>query len=111
MTPNVSVIIPTLHLTRPRNSDPRFFLFPRYTLQQVLGDLKNNVKLPIEVIIACNGTDPKLVEIVKTHPVVNKYCLNSVNVGVSRAWNMGAAMAEGEVLDRDQSIAQVGPKW
>jgi GT2 family glycosyltransferase len=131
MTPNVSVMIPTLHLTRPRNSDPRFYLFPRYTLQQVLRGLKNNVKLSIEVIIVCNGTDPKLVEIVKTHPVVNKYCLNSVNVGVSRAWNMGAAMAEAEVLcflnddvevgseaietlftvlDRDQSIAQVGPK-
>ena len=37
MTPDVSVIIPTLHLTRPRNSDPRFFLFPRYIAAGIEG--------------------------------------------------------------------------
>jgi hypothetical protein len=71
MTPNASVIIPTLHFRRPRNADPKYFLFLRHALQQVLRDLKNNVKLPIEVIV-CNSTDPTLVEMIKTHPVVNK---------------------------------------
>ena len=127
--PKVSVIIPTLHLERPKNV--KYFMFQRYTLGQVLSDLQDNVKLPVEVIVVCNGQDPELVELVKSHRGVRKYCLNSVNVGVSRAWNMGAMMAEGEalcflnddvhvgpgaieglyeMLMSDASIAQVGPK-
>jgi GT2 family glycosyltransferase len=130
-SPAVSVIIPTLHLVRPRNPDPKNFLFPRYTLKQVLDDLQNNVALAIEVVIVCNGADPALIDLVKTHPRVDKYCLNSVNVGVSRAWNMGAMMAEGDalcflnddvavgagviealyrVLKSDETIGEVGPK-
>jgi GT2 family glycosyltransferase len=108
-SPKVSVIIPSLHLTRPRNPNPKNFLFPRYTLQQVLADLKASVMLPIEVIVVCNGTDPALIEVVKTHEAVDKYCINSVNVGVSRAWNMGAMMAEGVALCFLNDDVEVGP--
>jgi GT2 family glycosyltransferase len=94
--PKVSVIIPTLHLTRPKN--PKYFMFQRYTLEQVLSDLASNVALPIEVVIVCNGSDPALIELVRNHERVDKFCLNSVNVGVARSWNMGAMMAEGEAL-------------
>jgi GT2 family glycosyltransferase len=127
--PKLSVIIPTLHLTRPKN--PKYFMFGRYTLAQVLDDLAANVTLPIEVIVVCNGQDEKLVELVATHPRIDKRCVNSVNVGVARGWNMGAMMAEAdalmfvnddveigkgaveklyEVLMGDAAIAEVGPK-
>jgi len=128
-TPQVSIIIPTLHLVPPKNA--KYFMFQRYTLEQVLTDLQQNVKIAFEVVVVCNGQDASLVELVRSHPGVRKYCLNSVNVGVSRAWNMGAMMAEGEALcflnddvhvgpgaiealyetlRADPSIAQVGPK-
>jgi len=94
--PKVSFIIPVLHFKRPRNK-ARFFM-PRYTLPDVLGDLHDNVSLPHEVIVVCNGQESELVQFVADHPHVDKYCLNSVNVGVARSWNMGAEMAEGEIL-------------
>lgn len=94
--PKISFIIPVLHLKRPLNK-ARFFM-PRYTLPDVLRDLKGNVTLPHEVIVVCNGQDKELVEFVSTNPHIDKYCLNSVNVGVARSWNMGAEMAEGEIL-------------
>lgn len=125
----VSFIIPVLHLRRPVNR-ARFFV-PRYTVREVLRDLDENVGLAREVIVVCNSRDPAAVEFVSRHPRVDKYCLNSVNVGVARAWNMGAQLAEGEalcfvnddveigpgaiealfkVLTGDQSVGQVGPR-
>jgi GT2 family glycosyltransferase len=94
--PKISFIIPVLHLKRPLNK-ARFFM-PRYTLPDVLRDLHDNVSLPHEVIVVCNGQDRELVDYVTAHPHIDKYCLNSVNVGVARSWNMGAAMAEGDIL-------------
>jgi GT2 family glycosyltransferase len=62
---------------------------------------------------------------------IDKYCLNSLNVGVARAWNMGAELSEGKYLcfinddvrigkrsvetlvmhlDENSNVAQVGPK-
>lgn len=94
--PKISIIIPVLHLTRPLNKK-RFFI-PRYTLPDVLRDLHGNVGLSHEVIVVCNGQDKELMDLVVSHPHIDKYCINSVNVGVARSWNMGAEMAEGEAL-------------
>jgi len=94
--PKISFIIPVLHMKRPLNK-ARFFM-PRYTLPDVLRDLHDNVTLPHEVIVVCNGQDKELVDFVTSHPGIDKYCLNSVNVGVARSWNMGAEMAEGEIF-------------
>ena len=126
--PKVSIIIPTLHLKRPKN--PKYFMVSRYSLSQLLEDLGRPIAVPLEVIVVCNGTDTGLVEFVRKHARIDKYCLNSVNVGVARAWNVGAQMAEGEalcfvnddvaigegaiealaeVLSRD-GVGQVGPK-
>jgi len=105
--PEVSFIIPVLHLKRPLNK-ARFFM-PRYTLPDVLRDLRENVSLPHEVIVVCNGQDQELAQFVATHPHITKYCLNSVNVGVARSWNMGAEMAEGDVfcyLNDDVSVGK-----
>ena len=80
--PKVSIIIPVLHWKRPLNKK-RFFM-PRQTIVETLVDIQKNVKVSYEVIIICNGQDPELIDFVKTSPVVNKYSLNSVNVGVAR---------------------------
>lgn len=92
----VSIIIPVLHLTRPLNKK-RFFM-PRHTIVDVLNDIKQNVTIPHEIIVICNGTDDELRQFVQNSPDITRYCLNSVNVGVARAWNMGAEMAEGDAL-------------
>jgi GT2 family glycosyltransferase len=94
--PKISFIIPVLHLRRPINK-ARFFM-ARYTLADVLRDLHENLSLPHEVIVVCNGQDPELVQFISDHPHIDKYCLNSVNIGVARSWNMGVEMAEGEAL-------------
>lgn len=85
-----------LHRRRPMNKK-RLFM-PRYTLGEVLHDLHENVAADHEVIVVCNGREPNLVEFITGHGHIDKYCLNSVNVGVARAWNMGAELAEGQVL-------------
>ena len=104
--PKFSFIIPVLHLKRPLNK-ARFFM-PRYTLPDVLRDLRKNVSLPHEVIVVCNGQDQELVDFVSSHSSIDKYCLNSVNVGVARSWNMGAEMAEGDILCYLNDDVEVG---
>lgn len=96
MKKKLSIIIPVLHFSRPLNK-MRFFM-PKQTLAETLNDIKKNVKMDYEVVVVCNGTDPKLHEYIKNHPVIDRYCINSVNVGVARAWNIGAQLSEGEVL-------------
>lgn len=107
--PKLSVIIPVLQLKRSRNREARHFLFGRYSIQEVLRDLDNNVRIPIEVIVICNGTDEELRSLVQEHSRIDKYAINSANVGVSRAWNMGAMMAEGEALCFLNDDVAVGP--
>lgn len=94
--PKISIIIPTLHLKRPLNKK-RFFM-PRQTIDDLLGDIKKNVRASYEVIVVCNGTDEELRDYVSQSPDIGRYCLNSTNVGVARAWNMGAQLAEGKYL-------------
>lgn len=106
--PKISFIIPVLHLKRPLNK-ARFFM-PRYTLPDVLRDLHENVTLPHEVVVVCNGQDQELTAFVSSHPNIDKYCLNSVNVGVARSWNMGAEMAEGEIFCYLNDDVAVGKK-
>jgi GT2 family glycosyltransferase len=104
--PSISFIIPVLHLKRPLNK-ARFFM-PRHTLSDVLRNLHENVTLPHEVIVVCNGKDEDLVEFVSSHPNISKYCLNSVNVGVARSWNIGAEMSEGQILCYLNDDVEVG---
>jgi len=107
INPMISIIIPVLHWKRPLNKK-RFFM-PRQTIVETLEDIKKNVQIPHEVVVICNGQDPELIEFVKNSLDINKYCLNGVNVGVARSWNMGAQLAEGEFLcylNDDVSLGQ-----
>jgi GT2 family glycosyltransferase len=104
--PKVSFIIPVLHLKRPKNK-ARFFM-PRYTLNEVLRDLTENVSLSKEIIVVCNGADAELRRFVEGDRRIDKFCLNKVNVGVARAWNMGAQLAEAEALCFVNDDVQVG---
>lgn len=92
----ISIIIPVLHYKRPVNAK-RFFM-PRQTLAETLADIKKNVQIKHEIIVVCNGQDPVLINYVSTHPDIDRYSINSENVGVSRSWNMGAQLANTEVL-------------
>ena len=94
--PKLSIIIPALHWKRPLNKK-RFFM-PRQTIVETLADIQKNVKLDYEIVVVCNGQDPELIEFVKNSPDIDKYAINSVNIGVARSWNMGAQLAEGEFL-------------
>jgi GT2 family glycosyltransferase len=94
--PKISIIIPVLYLTRPLNKK-RFFM-PRQTILDLLADIKKNVKTDYEVIVVCNGVDEELRQFVRTSSDIDRYCLNSVNVGVARAWNIGAQLASGDIL-------------
>jgi GT2 family glycosyltransferase len=107
INPTISIIIPVLHWKRPLNKK-RFFM-PRQTIVETLADIKKNVQVPYEVIVVCNGQDPELIEFVKNCPNINKYCLNSVNVGVARSWNMGTQLAEATVLCYLNDDVSVGP--
>lgn len=105
--PKISIIIPVLHLTRPLNKK-RFFM-PRQTIVDVLADIKKNVKANYEVIVVCNGIDEELRQFVRTSLDITRYCLNSDNVGVARAWNMGAQLADGDILCYLNDDVSVGP--
>lgn len=95
--PKISIIIPSLYYKRPVNK--RYIYKKRYTLSDVLKDLQANVSLPVEVISICNNNkDKDLIDLVSKHRRVDKFIINSHNPGVSRSWNMGAMMAEGEAL-------------
>ena len=94
--PKLSIIIPVLHWKRPLNKK-RFFM-PRQTIVETLADIKKNLHTSYEVVVVCNSQDQELIDFIKTSPDINKYCFNSTNTGVARSWNMGAQLAEGEVL-------------
>jgi len=105
--PLLSIIIPVLHLKRPINKK-RFFM-PRQTIAECLDDISRNVRMPYEVVVVCNSADPELQAFIQQHKGIRRYCLNSENVGVARAWNMGAQLADGEILCFLNDDVSVGP--
>ena len=125
----VSLIIPTV--SRNKLVSIKSFLKKRYLLQDALNDISIFVRGDIEVIVLCNSSnDTKLLELIQTHSAVDKWAVNSINIGVPRSWNQGAQMATGEFLCFmnddveirkgaiekmvswfiDKKIGQVGPK-
>ena len=103
----VSIIVPVLGLTRPRLL--RHPLSPRRVILDLLDDVEANVSQESEVIVVCNSRDQEVMRRIEAEPRITRYCLNSENVGVSRAWNIGAMLAEGEFLCFVNDDVQVGP--
>lgn len=93
----VSIIIPVLDLGRARRL--RQMLRRPPGLPELLQDIEQQTNVDYEVIIICNDVNNhKLLDYVNGSASVDKFCLNSHNAGVSRSWNQGAQLAEGEFL-------------
>jgi GT2 family glycosyltransferase len=106
--PRVSIIIPVLSFDPQRNA--KYFFLKDSGVGELLESIKRHVSLPHETIIVVNNKDDaNLVKIAQDTSVVTKYCINSVNVGVARAWNMGAMMAEADVLCWSNDDVVIGP--
>jgi GT2 family glycosyltransferase len=95
--PMISIIVPTRELKRSKNLK---YLHKKLTS---IGDLLESVERikdqEFEVIVVVNGeTDKKLIDFIKNHQKVSKYAIISSNAGVSRAWNIGRNLAEGDLL-------------
>jgi GT2 family glycosyltransferase len=103
----VSIIIPVLHFNRPVNQK-RFFM-PRQTIVDTLEDIRKNVKASYEVIVVCNGNGQELRDFITSSSDISRYCMNSENVGVARSWNMGAQLADGDILCYLNDDVYVGP--
>ena len=93
----ISIIIPTRELKRSKNIK---YLHKKLTS---IGDLLNSLETvkdcEFEVIVVINGvSDSKLVDYIKNNKIISKYAVLSTNSGVSRAWNIGRNLAEGEFL-------------
>jgi GT2 family glycosyltransferase len=107
-TPMVSIIIPVLSFSPQRNV--KYFFLKDSGVGELLASIKRNVSLPHETILVVNNRDDdNLVAIARDSSLVDKFCINSVNVGVARAWNMGAMMAEGDILCWSNDDVIVGP--
>jgi GT2 family glycosyltransferase len=106
--PKLSIIIPVLSYDPQRNL--KYLFLKDSGVGELLSSIKKNVTVPHETILVVNNQDDEnLVAIARDQSLVTKYCINSVNVGVARAWNMGAMMAEGDILCWSNDDVIVGP--
>ena len=64
-----------------------------YNISTLLDDLN---QIAGEVICIFNSSE--VYERLRSHDRIDKYCFNSLNAGVSRSWNMGINLAEGDVV-------------
>lgn len=93
----LSIIIPANTLSKKIN--PRYFYKKRFSLDDTINSITNNIDVPYELILVINDySNKELVDYVTNHKLINKYCINSANAGVARSWNMGAHLAEGDHL-------------
>ena len=105
----VSIIIPTM--TRRKTESLQTLFRKRYLLEDCLQDIKRHITIPHEVVVVCNSYDDQaLIQLVTTSPQIDRFCLNSVNVGVPRSWNMGADLALGEYLCFVNDDVEIGPE-
>jgi GT2 family glycosyltransferase len=93
----LSFIVPTIY--RKKSETPERLVTPVYSFSDLLRDIHQNVTTPFEVIVVCNENNNKeLISFVNESPHITRYCQNSENVGVPRAWNQGVQLAKGEFL-------------
>jgi len=64
-----------------------------YNILTLLEDLR-----PVEGEVVCIFNSREVYEKLQAHERINKFCFNSANAGVSRSWNIGIEMAEGQAI-------------
>lgn len=92
----LSIIIPVYALKKEKNL--RFFYKKRFGIQETIESLVSvleleNIRYEIIMVIN-NSSDNELINYIKNHKNIKKYVIQNVNVGVARAWNIGANLAE-----------------
>ncbi len=125
----ISIIVPTRQLKRGKNL--KHFYRSVSSITDLFDCVKKFKSPEIEFIVVINGLLDKELEQFVRSSKVDKSCINNLNAGVSRAWNMGRQLAEGqfllfinddvifneeslqkmmEVMDNEPDVAIVGPK-
>ncbi|BBO79782.1 hypothetical protein DSCO28_03480 [Desulfosarcina ovata subsp. sediminis] len=104
----MSIINPEIHWKyngeigdRVANDIKKSFIIPildfsphsPYNIRTLLNDLD---KTDGEVI--CIFNSDSVFDELKSHPRIDKFCYNNKNAGVSRSWNIGINMAEGDAV-------------
>jgi GT2 family glycosyltransferase len=94
----ISIIIPVQSLKKQKST--RFFYKSVFGIVETLNSIKcNPPKIDFEIVIIINGkTDTELIKYISENAFVTRYAILSDNVGVSRAWNIGAQMSTGDFL-------------
>lgn len=93
----VSIVIPVQKIKKDLN--PRYFYKKIFGIVETVSSLQKHIDVPYELIFVINDPgNEELISYVKSLSPAPKFVICSVNVGVSRAWNLGAHMAEGEYL-------------
>ncbi len=64
-----------------------------YNIETLLADLAS---MPGEVICIFNSQE--VFQRLAGHPRIDKFCYNKLNAGVSRSWNLGINLSEGEAV-------------
>jgi GT2 family glycosyltransferase len=65
----------------------------RFNIKTLLADLE-----PVEGEVICIFNSPEVFSALHAHPRIDKYCFNKLNAGVSRSWNLGINLAEGQTV-------------
>lgn len=103
----LSLIIPAMELVKKRNL--RFVHRKRFTLHDTIESIATSTTVDHGLLVVVNNThDRALVDFVTGSPRVSKYALCSANVGVPRAWIIGAMISEGESLCFCNDDVEVG---
>ena len=92
--PARSIIIPVLD----------FSDHSEYSILTLLDDLAG-----VEGEVICVFNSPEVFERLRDHDRITRFCYNSQNAGVARAWNMGINLAEGRALHVMNSDLHVLP--
>lgn len=78
-----SIVIPVLD----------FSPHSKYNINTLLKDLEL-----IDGEVICIFNSDETFEQLRNHPRIDKFCYNKLNAGVSRSWNMGIELSEGDAI-------------
>ena len=76
-----------------------------YNIHTLLNDLAG-----VQGEVICIFNSQEVFEALRAHPRIDKFAYNNLNPGVSRSWNQGLQLAEGEVVYVLNADLHIGPK-